>query len=184
MMSEDQQKEIVESLLHQSLPDAELVSFSMTSALALFSPMEVNIEIKVPNAAPKTGDHRLLRTLVTSGSLGLVENVLPQLLGATPNRKFGLDAQLTFQYDQTETITLPADTKIIALPNPAKAKNAVSQLSAACTKQNATTITCARSFQLRSRHVDPTQYKALRTAVASLSQIARQPVILAAAGGK
>ena len=34
----------------------------MTSALALFTPMEVNIEIKVPNAAPKTGDYRLLRS--------------------------------------------------------------------------------------------------------------------------
>lgn len=180
MMSEDQQKEIVESLLHHSLPDAELVSFSMTSPLALFSPMEVNIEIKVPNAAPKTGDYRLLRTVVTSGALGLVENVLPQVLGATPTRKYGLDAQLTFQYDQTETITVPANTKILALPNPAKSANKVSQLSASCAKKDATTITCARSFQLKSRHIDPGQYKSLRTSVASLAQIARQPVILAA----
>lgn len=182
MMSEDQQKEIVESLLHHSLPDAELVSFNMTSALAPFTPMEVNIEVKVPNAAPKTGDYRLLRTIVTSGALGLVENVLPQVLGATPNRKYGLDAQVTFQYDQTETITVPADTKILALPNPAKAANGVSQLTASCTKKDATTITCARSFQLKSRHIDPAQYKSLRTSVASLAQIARQPVILA--GGK
>jgi hypothetical protein len=182
MMSDDQQKEIVESLLNHSLPDAQLVSFSMTSALALFTPMEVNIEIKVPNAAPKTGDYRLLRTIVTSGALGLVENVLPQVLGATPTRKYGLDAQVTFQYDQTETITVPADTKILALPNPAKASNKVSQLTASCTKKDATTITCARSFQLRSRFVDPSQYKSLRTAVASLAQIARQPVVLAAGG--
>jgi transglutaminase-like putative cysteine protease len=182
MMSEDQQKELVQSLIHHSLPDAELVSFSMTSALALFSPMEVNIEIKVPNAAPKTGDFRMLRTLVTSGALGLVENVLPQVLGATPTRKYGLDAQVTFRYDQTETITVPADTKILALPNPAKASNQVSQLSASCTKKDATTITCARSFQLKSRHIDPTQYKSLRTSVASLAQIARQPVILASGG--
>ncbi len=182
MMSEDQRKEIVESLLHHSLPDAELVSFSMTSALALFTPMEVNVEIKVPNAAPKTGDYRLLRTVVTSGALGLVENVLPQVLGATPTRKYGLDAQVTFRYDQTETITVPADTKILALPNPAKAANKVSQLTASCTKKDATTITCARSFQLKSRFIDPGQYKSLRTAVASLSQIARQPVILAAGG--
>ncbi|HEY5928399.1 MAG TPA: DUF3857 domain-containing protein [Kofleriaceae bacterium] len=182
MMSEDQQKEILESLIHHSLPDAQLVSFSMTSALALFTPMEVNIELKVPNAAPKTGDYRLLRSVVTSGALGLVENVLPQVLGATPTRKFGLDAQVTFQYDQTETITIPADTKILALPNPAKAANAVSQLSASCAKKNATTITCQRSFQLKSRHIDPKQYTALRTSVASLAQIARQPVILA--GGK
>jgi hypothetical protein len=182
MMSEDQQKEIVESLIHHSLPDAQLVSFSMTSALALFTPMEVNIEIKVPNAAPKTGEHRLLRTVVTSGALGLVENVLPQVLGATPTRKYGLDAQVTFQYDQTETITIPADTKILALPNPAKQANQVSQLSASCAKKDATTITCQRSFQLKSRHIDPVQYKSLRTSVASLAQIARQPVILAAGG--
>ncbi len=181
-MSEDQQKELVESLIHHSLPDAELVSFTMTSALALFNPMEVNIEIKVPNAAPKTGDYRLLRTIVTSGALGLVENALPQLLGATPNRKFGLDAQVTFQYDQTETITLPADTKILALPNPAKASSAVTQMSSSCTKKDATTITCARSFALKSRRIDPTQYKSLRTSVASLAQIARQPVVLASGG--
>ena len=180
MMSLDQQKEIVETLLHHSLPAAELVSFSMTSPLALFSPMEVNLDIKVPNAAPKTGDYRLLRTVVTSGALGLVENVLPQVLGATPTRKYGLDAQVTFQYDQTETITVPAGTKILALPNPAKTSNKVSQLTASCTKKDATTITCARSFQLKTRHIDPQQYRSLRTSVASLSQIARQPVILAA----
>lgn len=182
MMSEDQQKELVESLLHYSLPDAQLVAFSMTSALALFTPMEVNIEIEVPNAAPKTGDYRLLRTVVTSGALGLVENILPQVLGATPNRKYGLDAQVTFQYDQTETITLPAGTTILALPNPANTSSGVSQLSASCAKKDATTITCARSFSLKSRHIDPAQYKSLRSSVASLAQIARQPVILA--GGK
>ena len=76
MMSADQQKEMIESVLHHSLPDAELVSFEMTSALALFTPMEVKLEVKVPNAAPKTGDYRLLRSIVTSGSIGLVENVL------------------------------------------------------------------------------------------------------------
>jgi hypothetical protein len=143
--------------------------------------MEVNIEIKVPNAAPKTADYRLLRSVVTSGSLGLVEMALPQVLGATPTRKFGLDMQMTFQYDQTETITVPADTKIVALPNPAKSANGVTQLSAACTKKDATTILCERSFQLKSRHVDPAQYKALRTSVASLAQVARQPVILGGA---
>lgn len=182
MTSEDQRKEIVESLLHHALPDARLVSFEMTSALALFTPMELSLEIEVPNAAPKTGDYRLLRTVVTSGALGLVENVLPQVLGATPTRKYGLDAMVTFRYDQTETITVPADTKILALPNPAKAANNVSQLTASCTKKDATTITCERSFQLKSRFINPAQYKSLRTAVASLAQIARQPVILA--GGK
>jgi len=182
MMSQDQQKEMVEALLHHSLPDAELVKFEMTSALALFSPMEVTIEIKVPNAAPKTGDYRLLRSLVTSGSLGLVENVLPQVLGAQPTRKYGLDAQVTFEYDQTETIKLPPDTKIVALPNGAQTTTKVSTVTASCTKQDATTISCKRTFQLKSRHVDPTEYKALRSSLASMALIGHQPVILA--GGK
>ena len=182
MMSEDQQRETLESIIHHALPEAQLVSFDVTSALALFSPMEVNIEIKVPNAAPRTGDFRLLRSVVTSGALGLVENVMPQLLGADPNRKYGLDAHVTFRYDQDETITLPAETKIVALPNIAKSASKVSQLDAVCTKQDATTVTCHRSFQLKSRFIDTTQYKELRGALASMGQIARQPVILA--GGK
>jgi hypothetical protein len=179
-MSEDQQRELVETVLHQSLPDAEIVSFTMSSALALFTPMEVSFEIKVKNAAPKTGDYRLLRTLVTSGSLGLVEGLLAQALGAQPTRKYGLDAQMTFQYDQTETITLPADTKIVALPNPASASSKVSTVTASCTKQDATTVLCHRSFQLKSRFVDTTNYKALRSSLASLALTARQPVIVRA----
>jgi hypothetical protein len=70
---------------------------------------------------------------VTSGALGLVENALPRMIGGQPTRKYGLDAQVTFQYDQTETITLPADTKVLALPNPAKTANAVSLMTASCT---------------------------------------------------
>jgi len=182
MMSEDQQREMAEMLIHRSLPDAKITKFEMTSALALFNPMEVTIEIEVPNAAPKTGEYRLLRTLVTSGALGLVEGFLPQAFGSLPTRKFGLDAQATFQYDQTETVTLPADTKIIALPNPANASNKVSQVTAACTKTNATTLSCKRSFQLKSRFIDPGSYKSLRQLLGSLVQIARQPVILAAGG--
>lgn len=182
MMSKDQQKELIETAVHFSLPDAQVLSFDMTSPLALFTPMEVNFEIKVPNAAPKTGDYRLLRTVVTSGALGLVENALPRMIGGQPTRKYNLDAQVTFQYDQTETVTLPADTKILALPNPAKSANQVTSMTASCTKKDATTIACQRSFQLKSRHIDPTQYKALRGSLASLTQIARQPVILA--GGK
>lgn len=181
MMSKDQQKEILETLLHHSLPNAELVSFEMTSALALFTPMEVKLELKVPNAAPKTGDYRLLRSLVTSGALGLVENVLPQVLGAQPTRKYGLDAQVTFEYDQTETIKLPANTKIVALPNTTKSASKISSVSSSCTKQDATTIACKRTFQLKSRHIDPTQYKSLRKSLASLALIGHQPVIL---GGK
>ena len=178
MMSADQQRETVESLLHRALPDAQLVSFDVSSALALLSPMVITAEIKVPNAAPQTGDYRLLRSVVTSGALGLVENVLPQLLGAQPSRKYGLDAHLTFQYDQDETITLPAGTKIVALPNPANTSNKVSQVAATCTSQDATTVVCHRSFQLKSRFIDTDQYKELRGAIAAMGQIARQPVIL------
>jgi hypothetical protein len=178
--SEDQQRELFETVLHQSLPDAELVSLTMSSALALFTPMTVDLEIKVKNAAPKTGDYRLLRTVVTSGALGLVEGILAQALGAQPTRKYGLDAQVTFQYDQTETITLPADSKIVAMPNPAAASSKVSKVTATCTKQDATTVQCHRSFRLESRFVDPTNYKALRASLASLSLTARQPIILSA----
>jgi hypothetical protein len=182
MLSKDQQQEALESVLHHALPDAQLVSFNVTSALALFNPMEIDVEIKVPNAAPKTGDYRLLRSVVTSGALGLVENVMPKLLGSDPSRKFGLDAHVTFQYDQDETITLPADAKVVALPNDAKASSKASSLEASCQKADATTVKCHRSFALKSRFIDPNQYKELRSAIGSMGQVARQPVILA--GGK
>jgi len=119
---------------------------------------------------------------VTSGALGLVENVMPQLLGSEPSRKYGLDAHVTFQYDQDETITLPTGTNVVALPNDAKAASKSSSLVASCAKSDATTVKCHRSFQLKSRFLDPSQYKELRSALASMSQVARQPVILA--GGK
>ena len=119
---------------------------------------------------------------MTSGSLGLVENVLPQVLGAQPTRKYGLDAQVTFEYDQTETIKLPPDTKIVALPNAAQSANKVSSVTSSCTKQDATTISCKRTFQLKSRHIAPDEYKTLRTSLASMALIGHQPVILA--GGK
>jgi hypothetical protein len=182
MLSKDQQQEALESVLHHALPDAQLVSFNVTSALALFNPMEIDVEIKVPNAAPKTGDYRLLRSVVTSGALGLVENVMPRLLGSDPSRKYGLDAHVTFQYDQDETITLPADAKVVALPNDAKATSKASSLEASCQKADATTVKCHRSFALKSRFIDPDQYKELRSAIGSMGQVARQPVILA--GGK
>jgi Domain of Unknown Function with PDB structure (DUF3857)/Transglutaminase-like superfamily len=178
MMSTDQQREAVESILHRALPDAQLVDFSVSSAIALTSPMEITATIKMANAAPKTGDYRLLRSIVTSGSLGLVENVLPQLLGADPTRKFGLDAHVTFEYDQDETITLPPGMQIVALPNAATTSNNVSDLAATCTSKDATTVVCHRSFALKSRFIDTTQYKQLRSSLASLGQIARQPVIL------
>ena len=91
------------------------------------------------------------------------------------------DAQVTFEYDQTETIKLPANTKIVALPNATQSINKISSTSAACTKQDATTIACKRTFQLKSRHIDPQQYKTLRTTMASLALVGHQPVIL---GGK
>jgi hypothetical protein len=181
MMPQDQQKEVIEQIFHRALPAAKIKSYSVTSALALFSPMTIEVEVEVPNAAPKTGDYRLLRSVVTSGSLGLVEEALPQLLGALPTRKYGLDAHVTFEYDQDETITLPAGTDVIALPNEAKATNKVSLMASACTKESATTVKCHRSFQLKSRFIDPNAYKELRSSLASLGQIARQPVIL---GGK
>jgi hypothetical protein len=182
MMSEDQQRQVVEQILHHALPDAKLVSIQLSNAMALFQPMTVSIEIEVPNAAPKLGDYRLARTLVTSGALGLVESLLPQMLGALPTRHYGLDAHVTFQYDEDETVTLPAEAKLVALPNSARASSRVSEVTAQCTKQSGTTLTCHRSFQLKSRFIDPEQYKVLRGALATLGQIARQPVILA--GGK
>ena len=178
MMSDDQMHETVESVLHRALPDAQLVKFEMTSPLALLSPMEVTAEIKVLNAAPTTGSVRLLRSVVTSGALGLVETVLPQMLGADASRKYGLDAHVTFEYDQDETITLPANTTIAALPNVAKSSSKVSQLEASCSSKDATTVVCHRSFQLKSRFIDTNQYKELRSAIAAMGQIARQPVIL------
>jgi len=181
-ISEDQLHEAMESVLHRAFPEGELGKVELTSALALFTPMELSVEIKVPNAAPKTGDFRLLRSVVTSGALGLVENVMPRLLGSDPSRKYGLDAHVTFQYDQDETITLPADAKVVALPNDAKAASKASSLEASCQKADATTVKCHRSFALKSRFIDPNQYKELRSAIGSMGQVARQPVILA--GGK
>ena len=176
--SADQQREIIESVLHHALPDAKLVKFEVSSALALWNPMTVEAEIQVPNAMPKTGNLRVGRTLVTSGALGIVENLLPEVLGALPTRKFGLDAHVTFQYDQDETIKLPAGTQLRALPNPATKASKVSQVTATCTKKDATTISCHRSFQLKSRFIAPNDYVQLRGALASLTQIARQPLIL------
>jgi transglutaminase-like putative cysteine protease len=181
MMPEDQQKEVIEQIVHHALPGAKLKSYSVTSALALFTPMTIEAEIEVADAAPKTGDFRLLRSVVTSGALGLVETALPQVLGALPTRKYGLDAHVTFEYDQDETITLPAGTNVIALPNEAKSANKVSLMASSCTRDGATTVKCHRSFQLKSRFIDPIAYKELRGSLASLGQIAKQPVIL---GGK
>ena len=181
MMSRDQQREAIEEVIHQALPDATLVAYEVSSPLALFDPMKITAEIKVPNAAVKAGDHLLLRTLVTSGALGLVEGVLPRILGSAPTRKYTLDAHVTFQYDQDETVTLGSGMKVVALPNPARTGNKVSTLDASCTQQDATTIVCHRSFALRSRFVEPAAYESLRGVIATLGRIAHQPVILAGA---
>jgi hypothetical protein len=54
-------------------------------------------------------------------------------------------------------------------------------MASSCTRDGATTVKCHRSFQLKSRFIDPIAYKELRGSLASLGQIAKQPVIL---GGK
>jgi transglutaminase-like putative cysteine protease len=178
MMSQDQQREVVERVLHHAMPDAKLVSLEMSSAAMLAKPMEIDLVVDVPNAAPKAGDLRLARTLVTSGALGLVEAAMPMLVGALPTRHFGLDAHMTFEYDEDETITVPEQFRIAALPNAAKTTSKVVAVDASCSKRDATTVTCHRGFQLKSRFIDSEQYKTLRAAIAALGQIAHQPIIL------
>src|SRR5262249_59821785 len=112
-----QGRESAERLIHAGLPDAELVDVKVSSALARWSPMKVAFPIKVPKAMLPAGDFRLLRTLVTSGALSFIENAIPQVVGGLPTRKYTLDAQMTFEYDADETVTLPAYTEGLALPN-------------------------------------------------------------------
>ncbi len=181
MMSADEQRQIVEQVINAALPDAKITKLEVSSALALWKPMEITLELEVPNAAVPVGSHKMLRTLVTSGALGLVEAVMPQVLGGLSERKYMLDAQMTFQYDQDETVTLPAGTKIAALPNVAKLSNKVTSVDASCTQPTPATLVCHRSFALRSRFIEPAQYAQLRNVVATLGRVARQPVIL---GGK
>jgi len=182
VMTEDQQKQVVEQVIHAALPQAKIVKYATTSALDLDKPMAVTLELYVPDAAVKTGDYRLLRTMVTSGALGLVEAALPRVLGALPSRKYTMDAQVTFRYDQEESVTIPADETIVALPNDAKADNAVSSLASSCKRTNATTLDCKRTFSLKSRFVAPAEYAKLRDGLAQLQRVARQPVVLG--GGK
>jgi hypothetical protein len=179
MMPADQQRETAEQLIHGVLPDAELVDFKVSSALALWSPMKVDFTIKLPHAMLQAGEFRLLRTLVTSGALSFVENVLPQVLGSLPTRKYTLDAHVTFEYDADETVTLPAYTEVLALPNDVSSANAVSAVAAKCTQgEDRTSVTCHRSFQLKSRFIDPKQYRELRGALMAIGQVAHQPVVL------
>jgi hypothetical protein len=180
-MSEDEQRQEVEQLVTYALPDAKLTKLEVSSAIAIWQPMTVTLELEVPNAAVKSGDHQLLRTLVTSGALGLVENVMPRVLGGLTARKYMMDAQVTFQYEQDETITLPAGTKIAALPNAAKSANKVTTMEAGCTQRSATTLQCKRTFSLKSRYIQPDDYSQLRSVVSTLDRVARQPVILGGA---
>jgi len=181
MMSKDQQKQLVEQVIHRALPDAKLTSYETTPGMDLNKPLEITIGLTVPNAAIKTGDFRLLRTVVTSGALGIAEAILPQFLGSLPSRKYALDAQMTFRYDQDETVTLPAEMKVVAMPNDAKADDVVSALSSSCKRTSATQLDCHRSFSLKSRFIQPAQYTKLRDAIAKLSRVARQPVVIGGA---
>ena len=180
-VSEDQQKETLERVFHLAFPDAKLTKVTISPAFALWQPMTLELEISVPKAAVATGDVRLLRTLVTSGAIGLVENVVPLVLGGEPDRKYMLDAEMTFQYDEDETVTLPANTKIVALPSDAHVDNQVSAVDATCKQDAGGKLACHRSFKLRSRFVEPAQFGKLRDLLAQLGRIAKQPVILGGA---
>jgi hypothetical protein len=182
MLSKKQLHDALEGMVHSGLPAAKVTSIDVVTPDAGGSTL--SIELDLPAALVATGDYRLLRTVVTSGALGLVEYYLPSLLGGAPARKYTLDAQIPFQFDQVETITLPGDTRVAALPNPAQSVNQVSSLSATCSVVDAHTLECKRSFQMKTRYIDPRQYLELRGVMAQLAQIARQPVILGAAGGK
>lgn len=180
--SPDQQRQMVEQLIHSALPGAKLVSFQMSSAAMLWKPMEVKLVLRAPKAATRTGRYRLLRTAVTSGALGLVEGILPRILGSLPTRKYTLDAHLTFEYDEDETVKLPAHTHVLALPNAVHVANAVTALTARCKRTGADTLSCHRSFQIKSRFIHPGEYAQLRAVLAEMGQVAHQPVILSAAG--
>lgn len=178
VMSTDQQKQLLEQIIHVGQPDAKLTSFSTTPALDSNTPIVFTLGISVPKAAVKTGNYRLMRTIVTSGALGIVELALPQIIGSLPSRKFALDASMTFRYDQDEEISIPADMTIVALPNDTKTDDSISTLASSCKRASATRLDCHRSFALKSRFIQPSQYTQLRATVASLGRVARQPVVL------
>ena len=178
LMSADQQKQTIEQIIHGALPDAKLVSFTTTPAMDMNTPIEFTLAISVPNAAVKAGEFRLLRTVVTSGALGIVEAILPQLIGSLPSRKYSLDAKMTFRYDQDEQVTLPAEMKVVAMPNDAKTDDSIATLQSSCKRTSATQLDCHRSFSLKSRFIQPAQYTKLRTTVASLARVGRQPVVI------
>lgn len=179
-----QQRQMAEQRIHASLPKAELVSFKLSNAALMQKPMQVEMKLRVPGALVRTGRYRLLRTAVISGALGVVEGTLPRLLGALPTRKYTLDARVTFQYDEDETVKLPAGMRVVALPNTVQAKSAVSALTVGCKRDGNRTLSCHRSFQLKSRFIRPHDYAGLRAAVAKMGRVAHQPVILLSSDGK
>jgi hypothetical protein len=182
VMSADQQKQLLEQMIHAALPDAKLTSFSTTPPMDSNTPIVFTLGISVPKAAVKAGDYRLMRSIVTSGALGVVELALPRMIGSLPARKFALDASVTFRYDQDEEVTIPADMKIVALPNDTKIDDAISMLASSCKRTSATRMDCHRSFALKSRFIQPGQYTKLKATVATLGRVARQPVVLSGGG--
>lgn len=178
VMSVDQQKQLIEQMIHAALPEGKLTSYATTPAMDSNTPIVFTLGISVPKAAVKAGDYRLMRSIVTSGALGVVELVLPRMIGSLPSRKFALDANMTFRYDQDEEVTIPADMKIVAMPNDTRTDDAISTLASSCKRVSATRMDCHRSFALKSRFIQPAQYTKLKTTMASLGRVARQPVVL------
>ena len=173
----DEQRQIAEQVIHSALPDAELVRFSVSDPLAMAKPMQIEIGLKVPSAAVKAANFRLLRTLVTSGALG-IDALLTPILGGLEKRKFILDAKGTLEWAQDEEVTLPPGFKVEAMPNDAHVVNAVSKVESQCTSPSSNSIRCQRSFQIKSRFIAPRQYAALKDVLADVAIISRQPVVL------
>ncbi len=175
-------RQVVEQVLTATLPSVELLSLEVTDPEQLTTPMKIEIEVRVPGAALEAGDYRLLRTVVTSGAFGLAQHILPSMLGSLPKRKYGLDASTTLRFEEEETVTLPAGSEILALPNAVDFDQKVSSVVARCDRDDATTVTCRRAFELKSRYVKPGQYAKLKEALSAIVQVARQPIILGAEG--
>ena len=144
--------------------------------------MKITIEIKVPNAAPTSGNYRLLRTLVTSGALGLVENVLAASARRLAIAGFALDAQITFQYDEDETVTLPAvdeDRRVAQRREGRQHGQRDGVVVHADEPDDGRMPPLVRAEEPLHRSGP---YTELAHPLASLSRIARQPIVLA--GGK
>jgi hypothetical protein len=176
-MPREQLRQTAEQIVHGSLPDARLVRFEVSDPLALQRPMQMELRLEVPTASVQAGDFRLLRTVVTSGALGL-DAWLGPALGGLASRKYTLDARSTLQWSQDEVISLPPGMKVQALPNDAHSANAVSQVDSHCGRSAGGTISCHRSFQIKTRFIDPAKYAELRQVLSDVAILSRQPVIL------